>query len=88
MPRHQMRSDPIYAQVGPFEAFRSTDTALRALLSTYREWEGEIVRVWPAVDFLDVPTRQIFTLFLSPSSATVFPVHSWILVIFGLMVEF
>jgi hypothetical protein len=58
----QLRSDPIYAQVGPFEAFRSSDTALRALLSTYLEWGGRERPSMAIVDFLDVPTRQDFHL--------------------------
>lgn len=58
----QLRSDEVYAQVGPFEAFRSTDAALRALLSAYREWGGRERPRLAIVDFLDVPTRQDFHL--------------------------
>lgn len=58
----QLRGDPIYAQVGPFEAFRSTDAALRSLLSAYREWGGREHPRMAIVDFLDVPTREDFHL--------------------------
>jgi len=57
-----LREDPIYAQVGPFEAFRAADAALRALHATYREWGGTGSPQLAIVDFADVPTRSDFHL--------------------------
>ena len=57
-----MRDDPLFAHAGPFGAFRSTDAALRALLSTYSEWGGQGFPQMAIVDFLDVPTRGDFHL--------------------------
>ena len=57
-----LREDPIYAQVGPFEAFRAADAALRALQATYREWGGTGTPRVAIVDFADVPTRADFHL--------------------------
>jgi hypothetical protein len=57
-----LREDPLFAQVGPFGAFRSADAALRALLATYSEWGGTGVPRMAIVDFLHVPTRSDFHL--------------------------
>jgi uncharacterized circularly permuted ATP-grasp superfamily protein len=57
-----MRNDPIFAQTGPFQAFRSADAAYRALMATYSEWGGKGLPKMAIVDFLDVPTRQDFNL--------------------------
>jgi uncharacterized circularly permuted ATP-grasp superfamily protein len=57
-----LREDPLFAQVGPFGAFRSADAALRALLATYSEWGGAGVPRMAIVDFLNVPTRSDFHL--------------------------
>ena len=55
--------DPIRARFNHLTRFRSTDTVVRAVLETWKDWGGVGQPRVAVVDFQDVPTQPEFVLF-------------------------